>query len=760
MKKNLNTIVIIMLVSSAVFLFIFKPVLQHPNTYLYSKGGDAVKSYFNFSYYLKYDEGIKHDGINYPYGDHLQYINSHPLYVQVIKFVDKNIYPVANNGVAILNLTMIISLLLAIPFIFLILRKFGLPRWYAGILAIVLLLLTPQFDRILGHFEMVYAFFIPLFWYVLIRWKEGEKPWLWAILLVIAGLVGGFTSAYYASFYAIFLLGVLLVELWKNRKNLKEYWKPGLSLFILAIIPLVVVKGLVSATDWVSDRPDNPYGFYVYHANFLSIFLPFISPLKTLAGNTIDMSFQWEGRAYVGLPATLLAVSLFLTGFYNLIAKRKVSWRIFRPDKKLNSFFFAAILVLLFSMCIPFKYGFEFLLDLLPPVKQFRALGRFSWIFYYVFTVYTALFFYKLFRLLKRKGLPLLGTLVLIFVIGYWTIDAGINIRRSTERLLNTNDKLESSDAEYRARFEKVGIDIQDFQAVFFLPFASTCGDKLLFERGMNAFSDAMKCSYHTGIPLLQSFSPRLSFTHALSSIQMLADPAIRKTRLDDMNEKPLLLVCTKEKMNAHEAWLQSKATVFWEDQYITLSTLPLTVFNESYRDWHNRVDSVKTTLIGTGNILTDSVSIHSVIYKDFEDNYSENPFSGKGAFYKKRGDETLLNQTLDDAFNPGKYELSFWLYVDTRKYDMPKATVIVSDEAGNKQKEERLNTREVHDVYNHWIRVKGIYDLKPGYTVQLTVQGDYIGVDDMLIRPNTSNALVKVADGFTLFNNYPCVKE
>ncbi|MBN1821458.1 MAG: hypothetical protein JW833_12110, partial [Prolixibacteraceae bacterium] len=381
MKKNLITIVVTMLISSVALFFIFKPVLQHPNAYLYSKGGDAVKSYFNFSYYLKHDEGIKHDGINYPYGDHLQYINSHPLYVQIMKFVDKNIYPIGNHGVAILNLTMILSLLLAIPFIYLILRKFSLPRCYAATVAIILLFLTPQFERILGHFEMVYAFFIPMFWYLLIRWKEGKKQWLWATLLVLAGLVGGFTSAYYASFYAIFLLGVLFVELWKNRKDLKKYRKTALFLFILAIIPLVVVKGLVSLTDWVTDRPNNPYGFYVYYANFLSVFLPFISPLKTLLGNVINMDFQWEGRSYVGLPATLLVISMFITGFYNLISKKKVSWRIFAPGKKMNSFFFAAILVLLFAMCIPFKYGFGFLLDLLPPIKQFRALGRFTWIF-------------------------------------------------------------------------------------------------------------------------------------------------------------------------------------------------------------------------------------------------------------------------------------------------------------------------------------------------------------------------------------------
>lgn len=755
MKKNIIALSITMVFSIIVLFFIFKPVLQHPNAFLYSKSGDAQKSYFNFSYYLKYDEGIKHDGINYPYGEHLQYINSHPLYIQVLKFVDKHIYTISNHGVAILNLSMIISLILAIPFLFLILRKYSLPRWYAAVFAVILLFLTPQFDRIHGHFEMVYAFFLPMYWYLLIRWREGKKQILWGSLLVVAGLVGGFTSAYYAAFFTIFLLAVLFIDLWGNRKNLKAYWRTGLVLLIIALLPVIIVKGLVSATDWVSDRPDNPYGFYVYHANFLSIFLPFISPLKSLIGNYVNLDFQWEGRAYVGLPATLLAVSIFITGFYNLFNKKKVSWKIFLPEKKIHVYFYAAILVLLFSMCIPFKYGFGFLLDILPPVKQFRALGRFSWIFYYVFTVYAAYFYYRLYRLLKIKGMPLLGALVLIIVIGYWSIDAGTNIKRSTTGLFNKNDKLESTDEEYLSRFREAGVNPSDYQAILFLPFANTCGDKLLFEKGMNAFAEAMKCSYHTGIPIVQSFSPRLSFTQALSSIQMLADSCIQKTRLKDMNNKPLLLVCTKERMSKQEAWLQSKGKVFWEDKYITLSTLPLSVFHDSYKSWREDVENKKANLRGTGNILTDS-DTKSIIYIDFEKNYSMIKFNGKGAFYKRRGEAELLNEVLDTSWQPGMYEISFWMYVDSRKYDMPKATVKISDTEGETIKEIRLNTREVHNIYNHWIRVSETIGLKPGFKLQLWVKGDYISIDDILVKPVDSDVIVKISDTLELFNNFP----
>ncbi len=351
--------------------------------------------------------------------------------------------------------------------------------------------------------------------------------------------------------------------------------------------------------------------------------------------------------------------------------------------------------------------------------------------------------------------MALAGTIIIIFVIGYWSIDAGTNIKRSTRGLLNKNDKFESDDSDYLSRFAEVKVNPEEFQAIFFLPFASTCGDKLLFEHGMNSFSDAMKCSYHTGIPLIQSFSPRLSYSQALSSIQMLANPAIEKSRLKNMNEKPILLVCTKEKMKSEEAWLQSRGEVFWEDKYITLAKLPLTVFHESHQQWQEMATNKKATLKNSGNISTD-VNFASIIFNGFEKGNAKTVFSGKGAFYKKKGEFILLDEKTGKNQPLEKYELSFWLYVDSRKFDMPKATVKINDSNGKKRFEKRLNTREVHDVYKNRIRVSEIIDLKAAENIQLLIKGDYISVDNLLLKPVDSNTLIKVSDEMEMFNNFP----
>lgn len=756
MKKNIIALLILVSLTLLLLRLMFGDILRNPNSYLFSREGDAIKSYYNFSWYLRYDSGIRHDGINYPYGDHIQYMNSHPLYIQFVKFIDRHIIPVAELGAGVLNLTMIFSLLLAAPFLFLIMRKFSLPPWYAVIMSLAILFLSPQLNRIGGHFEMVYAFFIPLYWYLLLRWDEEGRSWLWGTLLIVTALVGGFTSAYYVAFFFVFSLAYLLVQFWLNRKNIHSYYRKGLYLLVIAVLPILMVKGFVILTDWVDDRPDNPWGFFIFHANIWSIFLPFYSSLKELIGGTINMDFEWEGKAFVGLPATLLVLSVGFFLIRSLFIWKKPDYRIFFPNRRLNAWLISAILVLLFSMCIPFKWGLHFLADIIPSLKQFRCLGRFSWIFYYVFTVYSASFFYIVFRRFKKNGMNLLGSLLIFLVIGFWTIDAWTNVKISTGSIFNNNDVLIRGDDEYLEKFRQAGVNPEQFQAIFFLPFSNTSGDKLLHPRGHNAFIEAMKCSYHTGLPLIQSFSPRLSLKHALSGIQLLADTSIYKLRIDDMNDQPVLLLVTKEELIGQEPRLKELAKIFYEDDKLCLASLPVKAFNKAYSSWVDYGRSIADSLPGEGQVYTNHEGVY---YDGFDMNPSSRAFSGGGALYKKEGQVEIYNGELYDLQTEGPVELSFWLYVDHRTASMPEAELHLWDGQERHLKRIKLETREVHNVYNHWVRIRHIVTPDPDLRYQLIVKGKFITLDELLIRPEKSEVIVHRDKKFDLFNNFALSK-
>jgi hypothetical protein len=754
MKKNTIAMIVVLGSGMLILFAIFNKVIVHPDAYLFSASGDAVKSYYNFSYYLKYDSGIDHNGINYPYGDHLLYMNSHPLYLQIIKFLDRFIHPLSDHGVGILNLTMIFSLLLAIPFIYLVLRKFSLPPWYAAVISLIILFLSPQVDRLGGHFEMVYAFFIPLYWYLLIRWHESSRKAWWTLLLLVTALVGGFTSAYYAAFLSIFPLAILLVQIWNYRKGMKEYIPEGLHLLLIAVVPILLIKGFVNITDWVGDRPDNPWGFFIFHSNIFSIFLPPRSNLQEVTRGVIDLRSPWEGRAYVGLPGTMLVLFFLVSISYQLLLHKQYQWHSYFPNRKQNLYLSASVIVLLFAMCIPFKWGLGFLVELLPTLKQFRCLGRFSWIFYYVFTVFTATYLYYMYRHIRLKGYRIQAMAGLLIVLSYWGLEAASRIKNSTSRIMNQNELFSTGANDLTGILEASGRSSDDFQAIFFLPFANTCGDKLQFERGLDAFSQAMKCSNQTGIPIVESFSPRISLSQAMSSIQLLADSTIYKVRVNDMNEKPILLLVGTGELNYQEMALLDRAEIFWSGDQLSLARLPVSAFNQGFHSWVELANTLSDSLPGPGIFCTNMYA-EEVIYNDFEELSSTQVFSGSGARYLKKGTMDLFNERLYERFAGEEVELSFWLYVDHRTDNMPVPELWFRDDNGRLILKEKLNAREVHNVDGMWVRISKKLIPEPGIRFELTVSGSYITVDDLLLRPVDTRFVVRQENGDQLFDNY-----
>ncbi|MEA3461664.1 MAG: hypothetical protein U9R49_07280, partial [Bacteroidota bacterium] len=664
------------------------------------------------------------------------------------------IYPLSDHGVGILNLSMILSLLVAIPFIYLILRKFSLPPWYAAVVSLIILFLSPQVDRLGGHFEMVYAFFIPLFWYLLIRWHDADRKARWTLLLLITALVGGFTSAYYAAFLAIFPMAIFLVQLIAHRKALRKYLPEGLHLLAIAIFPLLIVRGLVTITDWVDDRPDNPWGFFIFHANVFSIFLPSNSDLRELLSGLVPIFYKWEGRAYVGLPATLLALSFVIGLFLQITRRERPRWKAYFPNRKLNLYLASAFIVLLFSMCIPFKWGLGFLTELLPPLKQFRCLGRFSWIFYYVFTVFTATYLYYLYRIVRRKGYGIQATAALLIILSFWGLEAASRTKGSTRRIFNKNELLSDSSMDVGLVLEECGEDAADFQGIFFLPFANTCGDKLQFERGLGAFSEAMRCSDQTGIPIVQSFSPRISLSQAMSSIQLLADSSIYKQRVDDMNQKPLLLVIGPGELNLQESALLKRAELFWKGNKFSLARLPVHAFNQGFESWMELAGTLSDSLHGAGTLCLDG-DPDAFIYQDFEERSSELTFTGSGSLYQKKGSLELFDEMLYERFSHQEVELSFWLYVDHRTDNMPTPELWFWDENRKLIHREKLNSREVHNVDGMWVRIGKKLIPEPGIRYELTVKGKYITIDDLLLKPTGARILVRHEGGDQILDNY-----
>ena len=395
-------------------------------------------------------------------------------------------------------------------------------------------------------------------------------------------------------------------------------------------------------------------------------------------------------------------------------------------------------------MCIPVKWGLGFLTEILPPLKQFRCLGRFSWIFYYVSTVFTATYLYYLYRIARKKGYGIPAMAVLIIILSFWGVEAASRIQSSTKRIFNKNEILSTSGGDIQAILKEAGKNTDEFQGIFFLPFANTCGDKLLFERGLGAFSEAMRCSDQTGLPIIQSFSPRLSFAQAMTSIQLLADSCLYKQRVEDMNDKDILLVIAPQELNSQESDLLSRAEIFRTGSRFSLATLPVRAFNQGYESWIEMADT-----------LEDNLALKPAIYRDYENSSFDRSFTGKGSLYLKKGSMELFSENLHERFSDSVVELSFWLYVDHRTDNMPTPELWQWDSDNKLITKEKINSREVHNVDGMWVRINKEIIPQAETKYQLTIRGKYITVDDLLVKPKDSRVMIRPEQGDYLLDNF-----
>ncbi len=754
MKQN-RTGVIIVIAATIVILYLkFQDLIGYLNNYMFNVQGDSFQSYFNFSYYLRYGSDIRLDAINYPYGEHLHFINSHPLYIYIIDLLGLG-NVAALEGVGIINGMILLSIVISAPFIYLILREFKLPQWYAIIVALIIQFNYPHFDRVNGHFEFALAYVLPIYWYLLIQFRKDNKRLLWAGILVFYTVLILLISAYMAVFCASFCLALAIVEAFNNRSNRALFIKKSVSLLAVSLIPLALFLIFIQLTDNVSDRPTNPWGFYSFNANPLSIFLPDTSIIKSILPARM-YDYAWEGRAYVGLPATFLALIMTLYFFYQLIKTRKFDLSPFLTNKQLNVYLAAAIIVLLYSMCWPFKWGLQFISDNLPLLKQFRALGRFAWVFYYVFSVFTAYHIYQFYRELRdRRDFKFGAFILMLFVLFQWSFDAGINLRKSNSKKIKPNTQLYRSDAEFLKPFEQTNYTIDDFQAILNLPFTQTNGDKMLFHRAAHTIYTSMAISYHTGLPLIQNVTPRQSFTHSLSSIQLLGQPCIYKSRLDDMNDKHILLVVSNIKLRPIEkAFIKGKELIY-QNKEISYYVLPISSLTESYESCQLAYETFKTQYDGAG--ISASGDMKNTIYVDFEDvnDKSKVSFTGNKAFYSRAGEHNVWTSPLTIDLTKNPYEISYWVYVDSRISGMPNTFIDEIDENDEIIKSHFINLRELHDVHGLWVRGSRRFNLKNNVRYRLRVDGEYISVDDILMRPINDTVIIS-KENVDLFNNFP----
>ncbi|MCH8903048.1 MAG: hypothetical protein IIA45_03940, partial [Bacteroidetes bacterium] len=551
--------IIILLVSTLLIIGIaFGKILINPNATLFAIGGDGIKNYYTVAYYVQNDSGLHFTGMNYPYGEHIVYTDNQPLLAMTLRWINDNVLNISRDVFGIMNILMITSFLPCVFFLFLILKKMHLPNWYAVLTALIIGFLSPQLARFIAHYALAYVFFLPLTWYLMIRFFE-KNNWIgWGMLLIATTSLFGLIHLYYLLLGGVFVLASSVIYLLRYRKRFKQIILFVIFGLVVALLPIILIKSWLFLTDPITDRPMVPWGYLYYVADFETIFLPYKGPILEGWNKIIQYNpTKWEGQAYVGFMGILSAIYLVYR-FIRYAIKNKLRRRVLPVvPGNMGIFIWSSILILLFSMGYPFKFHMESLLDYLGPLKQFRSLGRFAWIFYYVFTVFTAVQLHRYIRVyLTHKNKTIGMVLASVFLL-FWTFESGVHLNENVQDLAihkfkGSSNAFLNSSFNYKDILETAGYSTSDFQAILPLPYFLVGSEKFDIQRSTAAAVQSMLASYHTRLPVATGKMSRTSLSQSLKLTQLISHEHIEKQILRDYkNDKPLLLLTTHQTLTA-----------------------------------------------------------------------------------------------------------------------------------------------------------------------------------------------------------------
>ena len=475
-------------------------VILSPNSFLFGDYFDGLKNYYTPLYHILYDESYsRFGGMNYPYGEQIVFADAQPLISGIIKFISANIVDISGFTVGILNFLMFLSIPVSALILSAVFEKLKVGNWKNILASVFMALLAPQIFRISGHYALAYSFVIPLaIWFWL--WQQ-QKPSYKKDLVI--GLSIALASLIHFYFFALTAFGLALAHLVNFLTPKRPLPKQFIFSFLGQIVlPFFLLQVWLALTDSVTDRPNSPYGFLAYRAFWESIFLPVGKPLGTFINHNITQirDVSWEGIAYLGLPASLFTV------FY-LVALPIKKFRI-TGNSQMFSFNIAAVLLLLFAMGFPFLLNLQWLVDYTGPLKQFRGIGRFGWIFYYAINIACFLWIFK-------RHWPKIWQSVLFygFVISIMIYE--VNVVHS-KPFYQQN----SSAGLYQ---KNTIVNANEFDAILPIPFFHTGSENIWYgPEGSAILKYSFETSIQTGLPILGVQMSRTSLSQTIKSLKLV----------------------------------------------------------------------------------------------------------------------------------------------------------------------------------------------------------------------------------------------
>ncbi len=747
--------------------------LKAPGNYLLTESGDGFKNYATTIWHERYDSTFTHyGGMNYPFGEHVLFTDNQPVFSSAQQWWDRNMYDIDGRAAEALNLFQIISLLLGVAAMFLLLRKLHLAVWYAGLVALGIVFLSPQINRFDGHFGLSHTFIFPMLLYLLCRYEERQSRRYQSLQIGVLIWLAAQLHFYYFGLAALFLslymaYQVLVDRSWRNIRVRFSHW------VVMILLPFALLNGWVHWSDFASDRPANPYGFTTYIGYWEGVFLPYehfplFQELDKLLTSWFNMPIRrvdYEARAYAGLVVFIYTLWLLFSGF-RMFSKSWDTAAYHRTHKRyLIGIFSASFALLIFACGFPFAIkGMQWMVNYFGPLRQFRGLGRFTWAYYYIANT---LVFYVLwnwamrFRGIRGGKFPWLGKAVMGLALAVLIWEAWTMQRTQVLRLNPNIEKKEIAEKEY----PWIGkVDFSPYQAILPLPYYHMGSENIWLEFDGGFFKKIQTTALHTGLPDMGVNLSRTSCQQTVKSVQLPLEPCETPMMLGELpDNRPLALVVEEgryDEMRRKHQHLLNKARMVYDGPGVKILSLSLDSLRASVRESHRGVagyvQSRGQHRIGRWMSPKPDTRFYYQSYDSLSATLKS--FQGKGAYAGNMGDTTWLYHA---PLPKGHHIISMWLHIN-QDLGMNHEMKIIENSL--------TDGREIHfshealrfhlrTVVGDW----GLFELsfqvyEPDSRLRIFLQKQGVNqpyyLDELLIRPLDAE-LVRREPGWIIANNF-----
>ena len=492
-------------------------VLIAPASYMFNADGDGIKNYFSVAWYLEHNESwMQFEGMNHPQGDLLTFADAQPALSWFLR-----IFGVGGiGGVGVMNFLMLMSIPFASWVVYRIFLRLDRNSWWAVLMACFIALLSPQLERMPGHYSLSYIFMLPLCVLHVIKLRQNNS-WRSALGIAILIMITMLVHPYLALMMGMFV-GLSCATLWFSREL--RFAKDHLKWWVAAAVPIVLIQLWISTLDSVTDRPSDPWGFWVFDGDLRSVFLPQYGWIRDLLSDRVSYSgIEWETIAFVGTPALLLLILWPI-----LVLSRQIG----KLHAQNAYLLLPGVLMLIFSFGVPFHWFPDFT-ESLTFLKNFRVLGRFSWPFVVVLNV---LIFASL-----RKGDKYQG-IVKVFLIVAFVAGLGELIPRheALSTRITSQSNVFGEQSEYTNLHDRA-------DAILPIPYFYVGSEVLMKSAEPDALREAFKASYASGLPLLSTQMSRSSYAECRDHLALIS-PAQYPKALDSLlSEESWLVIANSE---------------------------------------------------------------------------------------------------------------------------------------------------------------------------------------------------------------------